>query len=85
MQTICFTTTARIRRPESKVVDLNEYRRKAESEAASLEASVADRPAEPRRKSRRRKLQEACLYLELSICACVLVLTLIAITQLFAA
>lgn len=77
METICYTATARIRRPQSKVVYFNDYRCSAESEKATQELPSGLRQTIKRRTLRRR-LELLCLLLEASACVSVLILTLTA-------
>ncbi len=85
MQTICFTTTARVRRPAPKVVDFSEYRKLALSESLPSQPEVEEAAVGENKPGLRSKMQFACLLLELSVCASVLVLTIIAISRLVAA
>lgn len=79
MQTVCFTTTAKIRRPSPKVVDLEDYRHKLAEPAVE----VAPAPAAPApRRSLRRRLRNASLVLDLCLTVCALALTVLAFFQL---
>lgn len=80
METICFTTTAQVRRPQSKIIHLNEYRHCLETEKnTQFSSCLRQKP-----KSLRRRLELICLLLEASVCVSLLILTLTA-TVLFLA
>jgi hypothetical protein len=77
METISFTATARVRRPQSNVIDFNDYRRalKTEQPAKTLSTNVTKNT---KSRSVHRRLSAICLILEACVCVSLLLLTLAA-------
>lgn len=83
METICFTATARVRRPQSNLVYLNDYRSRLETPGA-IQKRSSDLPQIAKRPTLRRNLELLCLLLEVGTCASLLILVLMAAVRFFA-
>ncbi|MBP1758839.1 MAG: hypothetical protein H6Q61_1088 [Firmicutes bacterium] len=78
MRSVSFTTTVRIREPQSKIVDLDAYRRELTrdnaAESAALDSTSTSEKGTGHSNSLRRKLQDLALILEICVGFSMLVL-----------
>ena len=82
MQTFCFTTSARIRPPEEKVVDFDAYCRRLEGE--EMEAALSTKLQQSaKHRTFRRRLELICVFLEICVCIAILTLSISAIIRFF--
>jgi hypothetical protein len=80
METICFTATARIRRPQSNIVYFDDYHRHLETEKVELPSGLRQTA---KHKTFRRRLELLCLLLEAGTCISILLLTITAAVCFF--
>lgn len=86
MRSVSFTTTVRIREPQSNIVDLDAYRRELTGDSAAEPVVEASTSVPERGMSRqggfRRKLQDLALILEICVGFSMLVLIFVTLFRI---